>query len=250
MPRRMPPRPPKGTTPPNAGRRFPPEPLTADEARQLINAPSKRAPTGRRNAAMLAIAYRCGLRCAEILSLEERDVDVAAGTINVRCGKGRKARIVGADAGTLALVERWLEAKRKRKIRAPFLFTTLTGLPVDASYCRGMIRRMAKRAGIQKRAHFHGLRHTYAAELAREGIPMNTIQAALGHSNLGTTSRYLAHVDPREVVDAMRSRSFDVQPKPTRKPTARNVARALDEAGVSMEQLAQLLSRLTREGAA
>lgn len=193
---------------------------------------------------MLAIAYRCGLRCNEILHLEERDVDVSAGALNVRCGKGRKARIVGIDAGTLALVERWLEAKRKRRIRSPFLFTTLTGEQVDGSYCRGMIRRMAARAGIEKRCHFHGLRHTHAAELAREGVAMPVIQRALGHSNLGTTSRYLAHVDPREVVDAMRSRSFHVNAKPKRKPTARGVAEALEQAGVSVDQLAVLLCRL------
>ena len=52
--------------------------------------------------------------------------------------------------------------------------------------------RLARRAGIEKRVHPHGLRHTHAAELAFEGAPMNLIEAQLGHSSLATTSRYLA----------------------------------------------------------
>jgi integrase len=43
--------------------------------------------------------------------------------------------------------------------------------------------RLARRAGIEKRVHAHGLRHTHAAELALEGKPMNLIQAQLGHSS-------------------------------------------------------------------
>jgi hypothetical protein len=60
--------------------------------------------------------------------------------------------------------------------------------------------RLAAKANIEKRVHAHGLRHTHASELAREGVPMNVIQAQLGHSNLGTTSRYLAHIAPAEVI--------------------------------------------------
>jgi integrase/recombinase XerD len=62
--------------------------------------------------------------------------------------------------------------------------------------------RLARRAGIEKRVHPHGLRHTHAAELALEGQPMNLIQAQLGHSSLATTSRYLAHIAPAELVHA------------------------------------------------
>jgi integrase len=66
------------------------------------------------------------------------------------------------------------------------------------------------KAGIEKRVHAHGLRHTRAAELAREGVPMNVIQAQLGHSNLGTTSRYLAHIAPAEVIRVMQGREWEV----------------------------------------
>jgi integrase len=54
--------------------------------------------------------------------------------------------------------------------------------------------------------HTHGLRHACAAELAAEGIPVNVIQQQLGHASLATTSRYLAHVAPQQLLDTMRKR--------------------------------------------
>ena len=70
--------------------------------------------------------------------------------------------------------------------------------------------RLARRAGIEKRVHAHGLRHTHAAELAYEGAPMNLIQAQLGHSSLATTSRYLAHIAPAQLVEVMRARTWSL----------------------------------------
>ena len=52
----------------------------------------------------------------------------------------------------------------------------------------------------------HGLRHTLAAQLMMEGQPLNVIQQVLGHSDLGTTSRYLDHIQPQAVIDAMKDR--------------------------------------------
>lgn len=49
------------------------------------------------------------------------------------------------------------------------LFCTLDGRPVDQSYVRHLLRRLATKAGVERRVHPHALRHTYSAELAREG---------------------------------------------------------------------------------
>ncbi len=69
---------------------------------------------------------------------------------------------------------------------------------------------LTAKASVEKRACAHELRHTHAAELAHEGVPMNVIQAQLGHSNLGTTSRYLAHIAPAEVIRVMQGREWEV----------------------------------------
>jgi len=57
--------------------------------------------------------------------------------------------------------------------------------------------------------HAHGLRHTYASELAREGTAINVIRDALGHTSLAVTDRYLRDVAPIHVIDAIRAQRWD-----------------------------------------
>ena len=124
---------------------------------------------------------------------------------------GKRARTVGFDPAAFGLIERWLDRRSELRINGRHrLFCTLEGKPLDSSYVRHLLPRLAGKAGIEKRVHAHGLRHTHAAELAREGVPMNVIQAQLGHSNLGTTSRYLAHIAPAEVIRVMQGREWEV----------------------------------------
>ena len=193
-------------------RKRPPEVLSETEVRALIGACSNRAPTGIRNRALIAVMWRCGLRISEALELEPRDVDLDAGTVRVRHGKGDRARTVGLDGGTAALLARWLDRRRamghngRRRI-----FCTLDGRPVDQSYVRHLLRRLAVKAGVERRVHPHALRHTYSAELAREGTPMNVLRDALGHSSLATTDRYLRDVAPVHVIETMKRREWSLE---------------------------------------
>jgi len=195
--------------PANKGRQYPAEILTPGEVRALIRACSNRAPTGIRNRALLVLLYRAGCRISEALRLLSKDLDRAAGTATVLRGKGGTRRTIGLDPGAFAVVERWLDVRAKLGIssRAPII-CTLKGKPVASAYVRALMPRLARRAGIDKRVHAHGLRHTHAAELALEGHPMNLIQAQLGHASLATTSRYLAHIAPAQLIQAMRARTW------------------------------------------
>jgi integrase len=58
--------------------------------------------------------------------------------------------------------------------------------------------------------HPHGLRRTYAGELVREGVPIDIIRDALGHSSIAVTNVYLRRVNPQAVIETMRVRSWDV----------------------------------------
>ena len=175
-----------------------------------MRACSSRAPTGIRNRALIAVLYRGGLRIAEALALEPRDVDPARGMLNVRHGKGDRQRLVGLDPAAFALLERWLDRRAALRLaRRRRVFCTLQGAPLDSSYVRRLLPRLARRAGIEKRVHAHGLRHAHAAELAQEGVPVNVIQQQLGHGSLATTDRYLRHIAPRERVEAMRARAWE-----------------------------------------
>lgn len=91
--------------------------LTASEIERLLRACSNRAPTGIRNRALIAIAWRSGLRIGEVLALRPKDIDLDTGTLVVQHGKGDKRRVVGIDTGTAALLARWLEVRRKADAR-------------------------------------------------------------------------------------------------------------------------------------
>ncbi len=198
-----------GRTPANAGQRLPPEILTAEEVRTLIRACSSRAPTGARNRALLVVLYRGGLRISEALALRPKDLDAGAGSVTVLHGKGDKRRTIGLDAGAFALLERWLTIRASLGITGrQGVFCTLDGSPLDSSYVRHLLPRLAARAGIDKRVHAHGLRHTHAAELATERTPANVIQAQLGHESLATTDRYLRHIAPQDLIDRIRAREW------------------------------------------
>lgn len=193
------------------GQRYPVEVLTSEEAQSLIAACGARSPSGIRNRALLVVMWRAGLRVQEALDLRVRDIDFERGTINVRHGKGDRQRIVGIDAMALAVVERWTTRRSDLEIGgASPLFCQITsgklGEPLSQSYVRQSLKRLALRAGIAKRVHPHGLRHTLASSLANEGHPLHLVQAQLGHSSLATTERYIARIAPRELAATMNAR--------------------------------------------
>jgi site-specific recombinase XerD len=126
--------------PPASSRRRPPEVLSESEVIALIRACSTRAPTGVRNRALIAVLWRSGLRISEALALELRDVDLQAGTLRVRHGKGDRSRTVGVDEQTAAMLARWVDRRRGLRpgARAP-VFCTLRALrstaPMFAGCC-------------------------------------------------------------------------------------------------------------------
>jgi site-specific recombinase XerD len=194
------------------GETYPVEILNRQEVLDLLAACSRRAPTGIRNRALIAVLWRCGLRVSEALALKPADIDDKHRSVRVRHGKGDKARTVGIDAQTLDTIAAWLEVRKTFKISASKpLFCQITkgseGQPIDSSYIRHLLPRLAEKAGITKRVHAHGLRHTHAVELLRdEKKDVVTIQGVLGHSSVAVTNTYLAHLNPQQVIDAVRDR--------------------------------------------
>jgi integrase/recombinase XerD len=194
---------------PKPKRRLPPEVLTGDEARALLNACGSYTPIGLRNRAMIALLYREGLRISEALSLRPKDVDARAGTVRVLRGKGGFDRTVGLDPGAAVVVALWA-TERARRGHGPLqpLLCSDSGNTVSTGYVRRLMRRLAARAGIDKRVHAQGLRHTHAAELRSEGVDVGIISKQLGHRSLLTTIRYLDHIAPARVIEAVRARAW------------------------------------------
>jgi site-specific recombinase XerD len=195
----------------NRGRRFPPEPLSGREVEALIRACSRRGSAGIRDAALIALLVGTGLRIAEALALRPVDVDLEQATVRVLHGKGDRSRLVGLDVSAQALLERWLERRGRLDIgRASPLFCAIAGAkrgqPLAAAAFRKKLHELGQRAGIEKRVHPHGLRHTFAVALARENVPLPILSAALGHASTATTDRYVRHVAAEEVVQLMTAR--------------------------------------------
>jgi site-specific recombinase XerD len=211
----------RGVRPPNYGKRYPVEPLTHGEIWRLLGACSRHGSAGIRNRALIVTLWRAGLRVGEALALFPKDVDLELGVIHILHGKGDRARSVGIDPPALALVERWLARRRELGIGPSRpLFCTITtgalGRPVQSSCVREMLKDLARKAGIERRVHPHALRHTHAAELARESVPVHVIRRQLGHLSLDTTARYVDHITPLEVIATMRARPWPTHgPEPS-----------------------------------
>jgi site-specific recombinase XerD len=193
----------KGQEPGNKGRKFPPEPLTPGEVAAVIGGCSPRARTGIRNRALLTLLYRSGLRISEALALRPSDVDLKRHTCRVLHGKGDKATVRGFHPTATDALARWMDTRRDLGLRNGPLFCTLAGGALSDRYVRNLLHRLAADAGIEKRVHPHGLRHTFADELRAAGVDVVTISKLLGHSSIAVTSRYLDHLTNDQAVTVL-----------------------------------------------
>lgn len=183
----------------------PGESLSPDEVRRLLHAPSRRAPTGLRNRAVMAVMYGAGLRLSEALALRPSNINFQQNNVRVLHGKNDKARTPTIFIGSILHIERWIDKRRELGLNrcpnplcktGPHLFCTLAGTRLSPRYVQAMMVRMGARAGIDKRVHPHGLRYTHAVTLLHGGTNLRDIQIQLGHESLATTEVYLKDVLP------------------------------------------------------
>jgi len=194
---------------PKPKRRYPPEVLTDAEVRALLDACGQYRTTAIRNRALIAVLYRGGLRINEALALYPKDIDLESGAIRVLHGKGDKPRTIGIDQGAIAILQSWLAVRGRIGVNGIHpVFCTRSGRAMTAGFVRRWFSQLARRAGILKRVHAHGLRHTHAAQLRAEGVDIGIISKQLGHASISTTAKYLDHIAPMAVVNTMRVRTW------------------------------------------
>jgi integrase len=169
--------------PPNADIR-PREHLTEREVESLITA-AKGNRWGQRDATMILMAFRHGLRASELCALQWSDVEFETGNLHLRRAKG------GATA-THPLLGDELRALRvlKREAKSPFIFVSERGAPFSVSGLAKMIERAGVEAKIAFPVHAHMLRHACGYALANKGVDTRTLQAYLGHRSIQSTVRY------------------------------------------------------------
>jgi integrase/recombinase XerD len=169
-----------------------------------------------RNRCLLVFMYRTGMRLGEALGLELGDVRPIGGILIARIerpkGYAKKKspsnpRELYVDERTEGYYNAWL--KHRGAEHGP-LFCNEKGGKLSSAYVRRTIQKIARRAGIEKRVHCHGLRHSFAHEWYRENPgDLVRLQKALGHARLGTTETYLSQIgSTEEVISAMQEREW------------------------------------------
>jgi site-specific recombinase XerD len=161
------------------------EHLTPSEVERLIEA-AKDNRQGHRDATMILIAFRHGLRASELVDLRWDQVGFVEGVLHVR-------RVKNGTPATHPLTGRELRALRKLQRQSgenPFVFVSERGAPFSVSGFRRMIERASQEAGLEIKAHPHMLRHATGYALANKGTDTRTLQAYLGHRNIANTVRY------------------------------------------------------------
>jgi integrase len=160
--------------------------LTPDEVERLIKAAGHNH-YGHRDATMILVAYRHGLRAAEAVTLKWEAFDFTQGRVHV-------SRLKGSVDSAHPLTGRELRAlrrlKREQEPASPFVFVSERGAPFTTAGWRKMVARLGVAAGFDFPLHPHMLRHACGYKLANQGVDTRSLQAYLGHKNIMHTVRY------------------------------------------------------------
>jgi site-specific recombinase XerD len=141
-----------------------------------------------RFAALLQIAYGCGLRISEVTRLRIGDIDAARRLLHIRGGKGGKDRLMPLSS---VLLERLRNYWRKHR-PSDWLFPgQKRGCPLSIGQVQRLFRLTLAASGVAKKARMHTLRHSYATHLLEAGVDLPTLQRLLGHNQMSTTTLYI-----------------------------------------------------------
>jgi len=175
--------------------------ITNAELKRLLESPKGNDLKNLRDKAILELLFSTGLRVSELCSLTS-DINLSSDELSIR-GKGGKVRVVFISDNAKRAVRNYLFA-RKDMSEALFVQTD----PGDTKDVRSLSRRSVERivkqhavkSGISKKVTPHALRHLFATDLLSNGADLRSVQAMLGHANIGTTQIY-THVTDKHLRD-------------------------------------------------
>ena len=160
--------------------------LTDGEVARLIAAAGKNR-YGHRDATLVLIAYRHGLRAAELVTLRWEAIDFAHGRLHVNRAKNGSPAAHPLSGRELRALRR---LRREQEPASPFVFTSERGAPFTTAGFRKTIARLGAAAKFEFPVHPHMLRHACGFHLANQGTDTRSLQAYLGHKNIQHTVRY------------------------------------------------------------
>jgi len=171
-----------------------PKPLSAEDAWLALEriVDLAEAPwIGRRDRAILALLYGCGLRLSEALGLARAEAPLEPGTLGIT-GKGRKRRLVPVLPAVSEAVAQYLALCPHRLAPKGPLFVGVRGGPLNPRLVQRQVQRMRALLSLPETATPHAFRHSFATHLLAGGGDLRGIQELLGHASLSTTQRYTA----------------------------------------------------------
>jgi type 1 fimbriae regulatory protein FimB/type 1 fimbriae regulatory protein FimE len=160
--------------------------LTDDEVDRLIVAAGNNRHA-HRDATMVLVAYRHGLRAAELVMLRWDALDFGHGRLHVNRAKNGSPSVHPLSGRELRALRR---LKREQEPQSPFIFTSERGAPLTTAGFRKLIARLGVAAKFDFPVHPHMLRHACGYQLANRGVDTRSLQAYLGHRNIQHTVRY------------------------------------------------------------
>ena len=187
---------------PRRGRTLP-KALTVAEIERLLDAPDPATRGGRRDRALLEFLYATGARVAEVIALDQEDLDIEEGTA-LLTGKGGKQRFVPVGRHARVALRAYLPdrlALRRSGADPGAVFLNLRGRRLSRGGVWEILKRQAIRAGLPTdRVSPHVLRHSTATHMVEGGADLRTVQELLGHASISTTQVY-TRVSPRHLLE-------------------------------------------------
>ena len=185
-----------------------PKVLSLEEIEKLID-----SATEIRNKAIIALLYSSGMRVGELVSLRPEDIYMSTMQVYISKGKNHRDRWTILSERALDLLK---EYWRSYPVKREYLFVSLDAPhePLKVSGVEIMLRAVGKTAGIK--AHPHTLRHSFASHMIEQGVPINYVQAMLGHRCLESTQVYI-HISNKTVMGIKSPLDHPVKKKRGRK---------------------------------
>ena len=141
---------------------------------------------------LLALAYGAGLRVSEVISLRVRDIDLDENVAHVKHAKGNKDRITVLPQKIVPDLRTLISGRNPNE----FVFVSERGGKLSERTAQKVFESALQKAGIQKTATFHSLRHSFATHLLENGVDVRYVQELLGHANIRTTQIYTQVTNP------------------------------------------------------
>jgi len=176
---------------PKIGRSLP-RSLTEAQVDSLLGAPQTTDPLGHRDRTMLEVLYATGLRVSELVSLRNSQVNMNQGVLRI-VGKGNRERLIPLGEEAVRWLNDFMRGPRGEILldrQTDHLFPTRRGDRMTRQAFWHIIKRYAKKGGIDKDLSPHTLRHAFATHLLNHGADLRVVQMLLGHSDLSTTQIY------------------------------------------------------------